>query len=260
MWGLLKALVTQLHVNVEPATPSSSSTAMEPSPAQGNRRKDKAPMSPEDSKDDNEDISKPIPGGKSLSLAQGSGASLYKVGLLNPRAKSLSNLYENIVRAVRKVSIGTHCSFPPNDNAGFSKEGLLHVSTLRKQFKALHTVLQLCVGLAGDGRVLVDIYSIIVTILYTMHLQLDAPDNIYIKHKYGKETLCHFAILDNSNLVGECQAAYSMPLHWPMPALLTGAPTETQQTRTTASKAARRRMPPLLTSTNPLCHASNTKT
>jgi len=32
------------------------------------------------------------------------------------------------------------------------------------------------------------------------------PDDIYIKRKYGKETLCHFAILDDSNLVGECQA------------------------------------------------------
>jgi len=52
---------------------------------------------------------------------------------------------------------------------------------------------------------LVDIYSVIVTILYTMRLQLDVQDNIYIKRKYGKETLCHFAILDNSNLVGECQ-------------------------------------------------------
>jgi len=33
MWGLLKALATQLQVNVEPAAPSSSSTATEPSPA-----------------------------------------------------------------------------------------------------------------------------------------------------------------------------------------------------------------------------------
>jgi len=98
---------------------------------------------------------------------------------------------------------------------------------------------------------LVDIYSIIITILYTMRLQLDAHDNIYIKHKYGKETLCHFAILDNSNLVGEFKPAYSMPSHWPMPALLTGEPTETRQTRAMASKAARRRMPPLLTPTNP---------
>jgi len=45
MWGLLKALMTQLHVNVELPAPSSSSTAMEPSPVQGNRRKDKAPTS-----------------------------------------------------------------------------------------------------------------------------------------------------------------------------------------------------------------------
>jgi len=50
-----------------------------------------------------------------------------------------------------------------------------------------------------------NIYSVIVTILYTMHLQLDTQDNIYIKHKYGKETLCHFAILNDSNLVGEHQ-------------------------------------------------------
>jgi len=50
-----------------------------------------------------------------------------------------------------------------------------------------------------------NIYSVIVTILYTMRLQLDAQDNIYIKRKYGKETLCHFSILDNSNLVGERQ-------------------------------------------------------
>jgi len=203
MWGLLKALVTQLHINVEPAAPSSSSTATEPSPAQGNRCKDKAPVSPEDSEDDDEDISKSIPGGKSLFLVQGSGAPLYNVGLLNPRAKLLSNLCEDIVRAVRKVSIGTHCSFPPNNNAGFSKEDLLHVSVLHKQFKALHTVLQLCVGLAEDGRMLVDIYSVIITILYTMRLQLDTHDNIYIKCKYGKKTLCHFAILDDSNLVGE---------------------------------------------------------
>jgi len=107
--------------------------------------------------------------------------------LLDPRAKLLSNLYEDIVRAVKK-------------------EDLLHVSMLLKQFKALHRAFQLCVGLAEDGCMLVDIYSIIVTILYTMRLQLDAHDNIYIKHKYGKETLCHFAILDESNLVGERQA------------------------------------------------------
>jgi len=49
-----------------------------------------------------------------------------------------------------------------------------------------------------------NIYSVIVTILYTMHLQLDAQDDIYIKRRYGEETLCHFAILDDSNLVGEC--------------------------------------------------------
>jgi len=189
---------------VELAAPSSSSTAMEPSPVQGNRHKDKAPASLEDSEDDDKDMSKSVPGGKSLSLAQGSGAPLYNVGSLNPRAKSLSNSYEDIVRVVRKVSIGTHCSFPPNDNAGFSKEDLLHVSALCKQFKALRTLLQLCVGLVEDGHVLVDIYSIIITILYTMQLQLDTHDNIYIKHKYGKETLCHFAILDDSNLVGEC--------------------------------------------------------
>jgi len=71
MWGLLKALTTQLHVNVEPATPSSSSTATKPSPAQGNRCKDKAPMSLEDSKDDNEDMSKSVPGGKSFPLHKG---------------------------------------------------------------------------------------------------------------------------------------------------------------------------------------------
>jgi len=141
-----------------------------------------------------------------LSLAQGSGAPLYNIGSLDPRAKSLSNSYEDIVRAVKKVSIGTHCSFPPNNNVGFSKEDLLHVSTLCKQFKALCTALQLCVGLVEDGCVSVDIYSVIVTILYTMHLQLDTHGNIYIKCKYGKETLCHFAILDDSNLVGECQA------------------------------------------------------
>jgi len=189
MWGLLKALATQLHINVELAAPSSSSTAMEPSPAQGNRCKDKAPASPEDSKDDNKDISKSVLGGKSSSL----GAPLYNVGLLDPRAQSLSNSYEDIVRAVRKVSISTHCSFPPNNNAGFSKEDLLHVSVLHKQFKALHTVLQLCIGLAEDGCMLVDIYSVIVTILYTMLLQLDVRDDIYIKRKYGKETLslCH---------------------------------------------------------------------
>jgi len=53
--------------------------------------------------------------------------------------------------------------------------------------------------------VLANIYSVIITILYTMRLQLDAQDDIYIQRKYGKETLCHSAILDNSNLVGECQ-------------------------------------------------------
>jgi len=84
MWGLLKALATQLHVNVEPAAPSSSSTAMEPSPAQGNRRKDKAPMSPEDSEDDNKDISKSIPGGKSLSLVQGLALSYTMLALSTP--------------------------------------------------------------------------------------------------------------------------------------------------------------------------------
>jgi len=97
----------------------------------------------------------------------------------------------------------------------------------------------------------VDIYSVIVTILYTMRLQLDAHDNICIKCKYGKETLSHFTILDGSNLVGNTKPAYLMPLHWPMPALLTRVPTEIWQARTTASKAARRRMPPLLTPTNP---------
>jgi len=171
--------------------------------AQGNRCKDKAPTSLEDSNNNNKDIYKSIPGGKSLSLAQGSGATLYNIGLLNPRAKLLSNSYEDIVRAVKKVSIGTDCSFPPNNNAGFSKEDLLHVSVLRKQFKALRTALKLCIGLVKDGHMLVDIYSVIVTILYTMQLQLDAHNNIYIKHKYGKETLCHFAILDDSNLIGE---------------------------------------------------------
>jgi len=175
MWGLLKALVTQLHINMEPAAPSSSSTAMEPSPAQGNRCKDKAPTSLEDSKDDNKDMSKSILGGKSLFLKQGSGAPLYNIGLLNPRAELLSDSYEDI----------------------------LHVSVLCKQFKALHTALQLCIGLVEDGRMLVDIYSVIVTILYTMLLQLDEHDNIYIKRKYGK--VCHFAILDDSNLVREHQ-------------------------------------------------------
>jgi len=114
MWGLLKALATQLHVNMEPDAPSSSSTATEPSPGQGNRCKDKAPVSPEDSKDDNEDMSKSIPGGKSSSLVQGSGAPLYNVGLLNPRAKLLSNVYEDIVRAVRKVSTTSTPSLPPS--------------------------------------------------------------------------------------------------------------------------------------------------
>jgi len=206
MWGLLKALTTQLHVSMDPAASSSSSSAAtEPSPAQDSRRKDKAPTSPEDSEDEDEDMSKSIPGGKSLSLAQGSDAPLYDVGLLDPRAESLSDTYEDIVRVVRKVSIGTHCSFPPNDNTGFSKEDLLHVSALCKQFKALRTVLQLCVGLAEDGCVSANIYSVIVTILYAMRLQLDTRDNIYIKQRYGKETLCHFAILNDSNLVGEPQ-------------------------------------------------------
>jgi len=205
MWGLLKALATQLHVSVEPAASSSSSSAAtEPSPAQDSRCKDKAPASLEDSEDEDKDMSKSVPGGKSSSLVQGSYAPLYEVGSLNPRAKSLSDTYEDIVRVVRKVSIGTHCSFPPNDNTGFSKEDLLHVSALRKQFKALRTVLQLCVGLAEDGRLSANIYSVIVTILYAMCLQLDAQDDIYIKQRYGEETFCHFAILNNSNLIGEC--------------------------------------------------------
>jgi len=38
-----------------------------------------------------------------------------------------------------------------------------------------------------------------------MRLQLDARDSIYIKQRYGKETLCHFTILDDSNLIGERQ-------------------------------------------------------
>jgi len=113
MWGLMEALATQLHINVKPAAPSSSSTAMEPSPAQGNRHKDKAPASPEDSDDDNEVISKSVLGGKSSSLAQGSGAPLYDIGLLNPRAELLSNLYQDIIRAVKKVSIGTHLPVSP---------------------------------------------------------------------------------------------------------------------------------------------------
>jgi len=147
---------------------------MEPSPAQDSRRKDKAPASQEDSKDEDKGMSKSVPGGKSLSLMQGSDAPLYDVGLLDRRAELLSDAYEDIVRAVRKVSISTHCSFPPNNNTGFSKEDLLHVLALCKQFKALRTALQLCVGLAEDGRVSANIYSVIVTILYTMHLQLDA--------------------------------------------------------------------------------------
>jgi len=185
MWAFLKALATQLHVNMEPAASSSSSTTTEPSPAQGSKCKDKAPTSSEDSDNDDKDIAKFIPGGKSSSLAQGAGALLYKIGLLNPRAKLLSNLYEDIVRAVKKVSIGTHCTFPPNNNVGFSKEDLLHVTALCKQFKALFTALQLCIGLVEDGCVLVDVYSIIITILYTMCLQLDIHDDIYIKCKYG---------------------------------------------------------------------------
>jgi len=206
MWGLLRALATQLHITVNPAASSSSSSAAtEPSPVQDSRRKDKAPASPEDSEDEDKDMSKSVPGGKSSSLAQGSDAPLYDVGSLDPRAKSLSDAYEDIVRVVRKVSIGTHCSFPPNDNTGFSKEDLLHVSALRKQFKALRKALQLCVGLAEDGGVSANIYSVIVTILYTMRLQLDARDDIYIKQRYGEETLCHFAILNDSNLVGERQ-------------------------------------------------------
>jgi len=52
-----------------------------------------------------------------------------------------------------------------------------------------------------------NIYSVIVTILYTMRLQLDAQDDIYIKQRYGEETLCHFAILNDSNLVGERQTS-----------------------------------------------------
>jgi len=205
MWGLLKALATQLHVSMELATSSSSSSAAtEPSPVQDSRHKDKAPASPEDSEDEDEDMSKSILGGKSSSLMQGSDTPLYDVGLLDPRAKSLSDAYEDIVRAVRKVSIGTHCSFPPDNNTGFSKEDLLHVSALCKQFKALHTVLQLCVGLAEDGCVSKHLFSDCHHPL-RMRLQLDAQDNIYIKQRYGKETLCHFAILDDSNLVGECQ-------------------------------------------------------
>jgi len=94
MWGLLKALATQLHVCMELATSSSSSsTSTEPSPAQDSRRKDKAPASPEDSEDEDKDMSKSVQGGKSSSLAQGSDAPLYDVGLLNPRAESLSNTY-----------------------------------------------------------------------------------------------------------------------------------------------------------------------
>jgi len=131
MWGLLRALVTQFHVIVDPAASSSSSSAAtEPSPVQDSRHKDKAPGSPEDSKDEDEDMSKSAPGGKSSSLAQGSDAPLYNVGLLNPRAELLSKAYEDIVRAVRKVSIGTQCSFPPNNNTGFSKEDLLHILEL----------------------------------------------------------------------------------------------------------------------------------
>jgi len=157
MWAFLKALVTQLHLNMELAASSSSSTTTEPSPVQGSKSKDKAPASSEDSNDDDEDIAKFVLGGKSSSLTQGSGALLYNIGLLNPRAKLLSDSYEDIVRVVKKVSIGTHCTFPPNDSTGFSKEDLLHVTALCKQFKALHTALQLCIGLSEDGRVLVDI-------------------------------------------------------------------------------------------------------
>jgi len=124
MWDLLKALTTQLHVSVDPAASSSSSSAAtEPSPEQDSRHKDKAPASPEDSEDEDEDMSKSVPGGKSLSLMQGSDAPLYNFGLLNPRAESLSDAYEDIVRAVRKVSIGTHCSFPPQQQHGILQGG-----------------------------------------------------------------------------------------------------------------------------------------
>jgi len=96
---------------------------------------------------------------------QGSGALLYNIGLLKTRAELLTNSYKDIIRAIKKVSIGTHCTFSSNNNAGFSKEDLLHVAALCKQFKALHTELQLCIGLAEDGCVSVDMYSIIVTFL-----------------------------------------------------------------------------------------------
>jgi len=86
MWAFLKALATQLHINVELATSFSSSTATEPSPVQGSKHKDKAPTSPEDSNNDDEDIAKFVLGGKSSSLAQGSGALLYNSGLHDPRA------------------------------------------------------------------------------------------------------------------------------------------------------------------------------
>jgi len=36
-----------------------------------------------------------------------------------------------------------------------------------------------------------------------MCLQLDVHDDIYIKHKYGEETLSHFTILNDSNLMGK---------------------------------------------------------
>jgi len=114
--------------------------------------------------------------------------------LLDPRAESLTNLYEDIFMAVKKVTIGAHCTFRPNKNTGFSKEDLLHVAALHKQFKALHAALQLCVSLAEDGCMSVDMYSIIVTILYTMCLQLDMYDNIYIKHIDTGNLFCAYAL------------------------------------------------------------------
>jgi len=103
---------------------------MEPLPAKGSKSQDKAPATLEDSNNDNKDLVKFVLGGKSLSLAQGSGAFLYHIGLLNFRAKLLTNLYKDIVRVVKKVSIRTPHQHAAVYNALKSFLPLLHAGVL----------------------------------------------------------------------------------------------------------------------------------
>jgi len=225
MWGLLKALATQLRINMEPATPSSSSTATEPSPVQGIRHKDKAPTSLEDFNDDNKDISKSVPGGP---LCQGLVLSSTTLACSTPGP--------------------SHCPTHMRILSGQSR-----------RYPLVHTVPSPQTIMRDSPR---RIWQRMGACQWTSTLSLSpssTPCSCSWTHVTTSTSSANMAkilsvtlpSLTTPTLLENAKPAYLMPLHWPMPALLTGVPTETKQTRTMASKAARRRMPPLLTPANP---------